>query len=233
VETERIFEEFYQVAASGSRVGKGMGLGLAIIRRLSTLLEHSVRVRSQPGKGSCFSIELPRAAPVEPRPSATAEDHSPQAPLAGLCVAVVDDEEIVLQGMDALLGAWGAMVIGASSCDAMLAALGEAEAYPDLIIADYRIGQNELGLDVIARLRHELGVPTPALLISGDSSAATLDTLRRSGLDFLLKPVLPDELKVHVRRLCMSHSAEPNGSGRHRDPLSAGCARLAVAQRRR
>lgn len=201
-ETERIFEEFYQVGNPGARGGQGMGLGLAIIRRLATLLGHSVRVRSKPGKGSCFSVEVPRArhaaGSADP---AIGSKEACHAGLAGLCVAVIDDQEIVLQGMDALLSAWGARVIGASSCDAMLAALGEAASYPDLIIADYRIGHRELGTEVIARLRHELGVSIPALLISGDSAASTLETLRRSGLDFLLKPVLPEELRARASRL--------------------------------
>jgi signal transduction histidine kinase/CheY-like chemotaxis protein len=200
-ETQRIFEEFYQVGNSQARVSKGMGLGLAIIRRLATLLEHPVRVRSTQGKGSCFSVDVPRARHAGFGDSSMRMANVSHEALAGVCVAVIDDEQIVLQGMDALLGAWGARVIGASSCEAMLAALGEAECYPDLVIADYRIGQRELGTEVIARLRHELGAPIPALLISGDSAASTLDTLRRSGLDFLLKPVLPEELKVVASRL--------------------------------
>jgi CheY-like chemotaxis protein len=89
----------------------------------------------------------------------------------------------------------------------MLAALGEAEAYPDLLIADYRLAHDELGTEVIARLRRELGLPLPALLISGDSCAATLDALRSSGVDFLLKPVLPDELKAEAERLLASSKA--------------------------
>src|SRR5204862_477120 len=87
------------------------------------------------------------------------------------------------------------------SGEAILAALGERGIYPDLLIADYRLGNEELGTDVVARLRRELGVSLPALVVSGDSSEATLDTLRRSGLDFLLKPVLPEELKAQVVRL--------------------------------
>jgi CheY-like chemotaxis protein len=205
-ERERIFEEFYQVAGQPrTAASKGMGLGLAIIRRLATLLGHPLRLRSEPGKGSRFSIEVPRAAPIAAASVATSGiAAAPAAPLAGVRIAVVDDEAIVLEGMHALLGTWGATVIGATSCDALLSALGEALAYPDLVIADYRVGRDELGTEVVARLRHELGVAVPALLISGDSSAETLDTLRCSGLDFLLKPVLPEELKAHVLRLCAS-----------------------------
>jgi len=207
-EKERVFEEFYQIAGRAPQGGKGMGLGLAIIRRLAALLDHPVRVSSEPGKGSRFSIDVPRAAPNVASNVAAGTSATPAMPLAGMRVAIVDDEEIVLRGMHALLDAWGATVIGATSCEAMLAALGEAQVYPDLIIADYRIAHDECGTAVVARLRHELGMPIPALLISGDSSATTLDTLRRSELDFLLKPVLPGELKAQLSRLCANGRGE-------------------------
>ena len=200
-ERERIFDEFYQVGNPGRNSSQGMGLGLAIIRRLATLLEHTVCIDSEPGKGSRFSVEVARATRVAP-PSAATQPTSDarMTRLAGARVAVVDDEDIVVEGMQALFAAWGAEVIGAASGEAMLAALGDAETYPDLLIADYRLAHDELGTEVVWRLRRELGLMIPALLISGDSSAATLDTLRNSGVDFLLKPVLPEELKAHAAK---------------------------------
>jgi signal transduction histidine kinase/CheY-like chemotaxis protein len=204
-ERERIFEEFYQIGNPGHRGSSGMGLGLAIIRRLSTLLEHPLRIDSEPGKGSRFSVEVPRAMPVASA-SASARGGSPSRPttLASARVAVIDDESIVVEGMQALFAAWGAHVVGAASAEAMLAALGEADAYPDLLIADYRLACDELGTDAVARLRREFGFTIPALLISGDSSAPALNALRASGVDFLLKPVLPEELKAEVERLLLS-----------------------------
>ncbi|HEX8011793.1 MAG TPA: ATP-binding protein [Casimicrobiaceae bacterium] len=207
-ERERIFDEFYQIGSAARHGGQGMGLGLAIIRRLANLLKHSVRIDSQPGKGSRFSVEVARATPLAPSIGAARTAPARRATtLAGAHIAVVDDETIVVEGMHALFAAWGAQVVGAASGEAMLAALGEAEVYPDLLIADYRLAHDELGIDVIARLRRELGLQVPALLISGDSSAATLDTLRNSGVDFLLKPVLPEELRAQAERLLASSAA--------------------------
>ena len=208
-ERERIFEEFYQIGNPECHGGKGMGLGLAIIRRLATLLEHPLHVDSEPGKGSRFSVEVPRATPAasagEPAPAGS---RSPPTTLASAHVAVIDDESIVVEGMQALFAAWGAHVVGAASAEAMLATLGEAEAYPDLLIADYRLACDELGTDAIARLRRELGLTIPALLISGDSSASALSALRASGVDFLLKPVLPEELRAEAERLLVSGARE-------------------------
>jgi signal transduction histidine kinase len=56
---EEIFEEFHRVDAAH---GDGVGLGLAIAKRLTGLLGHRLSVRSVPGKGSCFSVEIPLAA---------------------------------------------------------------------------------------------------------------------------------------------------------------------------
>jgi CheY-like chemotaxis protein/anti-sigma regulatory factor (Ser/Thr protein kinase) len=208
-ERERIFEEFYQIGNPGSHGSKGMGLGLAIIRRLATLLEHPLRVDSEPGRGSRFSVEVPRATPAaSASDSARGGLRSPPATLASARVAVIDDESIVVEGMQALFSAWGAHVVGAESAEAMLAALGETEAYPDLLIADYRLACDELGTDAIARLRRELGLTIPALLISGDSSAPALSALRASGVDFLLKPVLPEELRTEAERLLVLGARE-------------------------
>jgi len=223
-ERERIFEEFYQIGNAARHGSQGMGLGLAIIRRLAMLLGHTVRIDSEPGKGSCFGVEVAPAAPVNTTTGAQPARATRATTLTGACIAVVDDESIVVEGMQALFAAWGAQVVGAASGEAMLTALGEIEAYPDLLIADYRLGQDELGTEVVARLRRELGLPIPALVISGDSSATTLERLRCCGVDFLLKPVLPEELKTEAERLLASRPPAPllaGISGEHRETFTS------------
>lgn len=66
---QRIFQDFIQLPKpSPPRAGEamGLGLGLAIVQRTSVLLDHPVTLRSQPGRGSCFAIELPLAADIAP-----------------------------------------------------------------------------------------------------------------------------------------------------------------------
>jgi len=202
-ERERIFEEFYQIGNVERHSSKGMGLGLAITRRLATLLGHELRVDSRPGLGSRFAIELPRAAPESSSATAPLAIASGEHPLllAGAQVAVIDDELAVVDGMKALYSAWGAEVVAAASGDDLLAALGETGRYPDLIVADYRLARGELGSDVVARLRHELGLPIPAVLISGDLSVATQRVMQALDCEVLVKPVLPRELKTLSARL--------------------------------
>ena len=102
------------------------------------------------------------------------------------------------------------------------------DSYPDLVIADYRLAGEELGTEVVARLRHELGWAVPALLISGDSSTATLEVLRASGLEFLLKPVLPEELRAVSSRLIAAgrHAEHSAGGVSHLGRESAASARV-------
>jgi signal transduction histidine kinase/CheY-like chemotaxis protein len=198
-ERERIFEEFYQVGNVERHSSKGNGLGLAITRRLARLLGHALQLASRPGQGSRFTVELPRArAATISRPPAPG---APQRTLAGARVAVIDDERAVVDGLRALYSAWGAEVIAAATGDDLFAALGSASGYPDLVVADYRLAGGELGTEVIARLRSEIGSPVPALLISGDSTAAGLSLAAESGCEVLIKPVLPGELKAASSRL--------------------------------
>jgi signal transduction histidine kinase/CheY-like chemotaxis protein len=226
-ERERIFEEFYQVGPADRPGSKGMGLGLAIVRRLATMLEHPLQVESQSGRGSRFSIEVPLG--TFPLPSAASLPLPTSAHalgLAGAWIAIIDDEKLVVEGMRALFATWGAQVVGAESAEALLRALAESATCPDLLIADYRLKRNELGTAAIARLREELGPWLPALLISGDSSSATLSTLRHSGVEFLLKPVRPDELRtVSVRLLAASRRSDAT-KARAVHPLHPGTRRL-------
>ena len=206
-EREHIFDEFYQVDAAGRHGRQGMGLGLAIIRRLAALLRHEVQVESWPGRGSRFSILVPRAtAGAVPTLSPAAASSSPT--FDGALIAVIDDEVTVVEGMRAWLAQSGAVVVGAASGKEMLTALGEYGRYPDLIVADYRLRGGALGTDAVALLRHELGVHIPAMLISGDSSTPAISAMRASSLHVLLKPVLPRELQLLVERL-LTHGDEP------------------------
>ena len=200
-ERERIFEEFYQVGNVERHSARGMGLGLSIVRRLAALLEHPLLVDSRPGRGSRFVIEVPRAPSSALAPMPATSSAATGSPLAGMQVAVIDDEEIVVDGMRALYSAWGAEVVAGTTGDALLTAMGEACRCPDLIVADYRLAGGELGTQVVSRLRHELGTLIPALLISGDSSPDALRAMRESHCEVMLKPVLPGELQALSVRL--------------------------------
>jgi CheY-like chemotaxis protein len=210
-ERERIFEAFYQIRPATHDAGQGMGLGLAIIRRLAALLAHPIEVDSTPARGSRFAIVVPRAAA---RAACSPERHqnAQTGSLAGALIAVVDDESAIVDAMRFWFAQWGAQVCGAGSGGAVLAALGELGRYPDLIVADYRLAGGALGTDAVARLRAELGQQIPAVLISGDASAEAFAAMRSTAPDVLLKPVLPDELHLLAERL-LADFAGPGRDG--------------------
>jgi len=210
IQRKHIFDEFYQVDAGERHGGRGMGLGLAIIRRLAALLQHDIEVESAPGRGSRFSIIVPRAVADVAR-SIAPDAASSSDIFRGALIAVIDDELTVVDAMRAWLAESGATVVGASSGKQMLAALGECGRYPDLIIADYRLDGGALGTDAVALLRHELGLHIPAMLISGDSSAEAISAMRESSLHVLLKPTLPQELHRLGERLLI-RGDEPAGT---------------------
>jgi signal transduction histidine kinase/CheY-like chemotaxis protein len=199
----RIFEEFYQVHESrSSRAHAGMGLGLAIVRRLAGLLEHRVEVESRVGRGSRFRVLAPRAhAIARSRLPALALRTANASTMSGALVAVVDDDPYAVDAMSALFETWGARVAGGGDLFDLMDALGRAERYPDLVVADLRLAHGESGIAAVDRLREELGIVVPALLVSGDTSSAAERDARMAGLVLLGKPVVPAVLHAAATAL--------------------------------
>ena len=200
---ERIFEEFYQVGFVNHGRSTGMGLGLAIVRRLAHLLGHDVSVLSVPGRGSRFRVVAPRAADT-PRIVAAAipplrTDHaarSARVSLSGALIAVIDDDAGTIDAMDALFATWGARVAGGVDTFAVLDVLGELKRYPDPVIADLRLANGASGLDAIRVLHAELGIAIPGLIVSGDTATAAEGEVRAAGFSLLPKPVVPALLEA-------------------------------------
>lgn len=194
-EQNRIFEEFYQVANPERDRSKGLGLGLATVQRLAQLLGTEVTVSSVPGRGSVFRFELPRgAAPqVVPEPAARDPDAKPDG-LSGRRVIVIDDEAPIRDGMVAVLSLWGCRTVAAGSIDEALDRLPELDGYPDIVIADYRLREAETGIGAVRRLRYELGIDVPAIVVTGTAAPDSLHDIHESGLPTLYKPVTAETL---------------------------------------
>ena len=194
-ERERIFEEFYQVGNPERDRVKGLGLGLAIVRRLGRLLGLEVHLETSPGRGSTFAVTLARLAeesPPQRAPAAPAADESHA--LAGAKVLVIDDEPSVRVGMRTLLESWGCRVAACSGFDEAQRLLDDYALEVEVIVADFRLPQHENGIETVRRLRARLG-DVPALMVSGDTAPERLREAQASGLPFLHKPVSADKLK--------------------------------------
>ena len=195
----RIFEEYYQIGNPERDRAKGLGLGLAIVRRLADLLGCEIKVRSRVGSGSCFQITVPVADRETSKP-ADADDKG-QGALAGSMVVVVDDELSIREGMTTLLGGWGHEVIAAASGDEAMRLLASHPRRPDLIICDYRLRSGENGIGVIEALQGEYNHAIPALLVTGDTAPDRLAEAHASGLLLLHKPVSNSKLRAAVTNL--------------------------------
>lgn len=194
-----IFNEFYQVTPPGTLRGEGLGLGLAIVARLCELLDHPVRIASVPGRGSCFGIRLPVAAPQQSLAPAEAIDDLYVDPLRGKRVVVLDDDEGVLESTAGLLSAWGCHVVSAASVEQAFEQLGDTA--PDLVIADFHLGESGDGTAGIELLRQRYGPSVAALLVSGDVGRVVRERAASSGLQLLDKPVPPMRLRAVASRL--------------------------------
>lgn len=193
---QKIFREFYRLDEDGGRRG-GLGLGLAIVERFCRLLDHPVEVVSEPGKGSRFTVTVPLAAArqVAWRPHVP----PPIDRLRGKIIMVVDDDALVLESMEGLLRDWKCRVIVADSYETAMAAVTPDDPPPDAIICDYHLADGRIGIEVIEALRHMLGTPVPAVLISGDIDAERATVER--GYQLLHKPVGPIALRSLLNQL--------------------------------
>ena len=199
----RIFEEFYQVADERAPTArKGMGLGLAIVRRFADLLEHRIEVTSSPSRGSRFAVVLPQGArrrvPARVAPAAMQPRFDA---LAGRFIAVLDDDPAAIDAMRALFTTSRAEVAGATCVADLLDAIGRCARYPDLVVADLRLRGAATGVDAIAQLRDEFGTDIPAMIVSGDTSVAAATLVREARLPLLAKPVDALALQEQACRL--------------------------------
>jgi CheY-like chemotaxis protein len=200
---QRIFEEFVRCDAGLRSADHGLGLGLSIVQRSAQLLGHRLSVRSQPGRGSCFEIEMPAGAARSARTEieeAVIFDHE-TAPLTGAFIALIEDDPESLEAMTLQLRQWGCHVAAAGSVSVLLRELTDHLRSPDAIISDYRLDGMPVGLQAVAELRKALNESLPAMIVTGEAGAEDLILLRESGLPILFKPVAPAGLRHQLAEL--------------------------------
>ncbi|MDT8408272.1 MAG: PAS domain-containing hybrid sensor histidine kinase/response regulator [Wenzhouxiangellaceae bacterium] len=200
-ERERIFEEFERLGEGPEEIDdfdQGLGLGLAICRRISHMLEAPLDLRSTPGRGSAFSIQVPVVS--------AHRDNAETVPLAaalsagrgfdGLRVLCIDDDPEILEAMQLLLGRWGCEVSTASS---RAQALALADTGLELIVADYHLQHGEDGLRLARAVQQAAGWMIPVLVVTADRSNALGRQLEKLGYRWLFKPVKPAALRALMR----------------------------------
>jgi Na+/proline symporter/CheY-like chemotaxis protein len=191
-----VFKEFHRLD-QGARVARGVGLGLSIVERIGRVLDCEVTVKSAVGRGSRFSVKVPRAVTSLSRLAIHPAAKVAPGKLAGTCVLCIDNEPSILAGMETLLGGWGCRVITAADLTAALAAVEALGTEPDGLLVDYHLdGSN--GLAAIAELRRRFRAELPAILITADRSVDVRENARAAGVHLLNKPIKPASLRVLV-----------------------------------
>jgi two-component system, sensor histidine kinase len=196
-EQERIFQEYYQAAKSAEAQEIGMGLGLAIVRRLCSLLDFKISLQSSPGHGSAFNVQIPKSMVTRVAPARVAEPGVIHLDLLGKRVLVIDDDPLVREALTAALTAWGATV---SPCAALseMAALLEHKPDPDIAIIDYRLAEGPMGLEVAHQI-HELRPAIQRIMMTGE---LLLDPqLEATSMPILRKPVSHEQLAKVLGKL--------------------------------
>ncbi len=196
---QSVFQEFVQLHNPARDRSKGLGLGLAIVSRLGRLLGHRVDLRSRPGHGSVFSIDVPLgdAQLVKAHASAAAPGSIPDDAL----VLLVDDESAILRGMSELFDNWRIDLVTAHSADEAVQWLDSIGRVPDVIVSDYRLPDDTDGIEVITRLRQQYGAGIPAILVSGDTAPDTILRISQAGYPLLHKPLRPAKLRALLTHL--------------------------------
>ncbi len=200
-----VFTEFHQLGNPERDRRKGLGLGLAIVQRISAAMDAKVTLRSRPGHGSVFRLWLQgyQGPVVQDLPLAAQSKN-----LRGLRVLVIDDEEPVRLGMQELLDSWGCQCCTAQDLAGALkyVALQPLQALPEVILADYRLREGANGGQAIEALRaymllrgHEAHLP--AIIITGDTAPERLREARSTGAAVLHKPVSASALQQALVQL--------------------------------
>ncbi|MEH6625184.1 MAG: NahK/ErcS family hybrid sensor histidine kinase/response regulator [Motiliproteus sp.] len=194
---KEVFEEFRRIDNPKHSQVRGLGLGLAITERIARMLGHPLKVRSWPGSGTVFSINIPLgdATKVIQRRTkgAGTKRHSN---LAGMKVLCIDNEPNILEGMSALLKGWNCEVKGALSEADALTICNDTDFKPDIILADYHLSETQTGVMALTGLAKLWDTPIPSIVITADRTSEVQEEVAKSGAQMLHKPMKPAALRA-------------------------------------
>lgn len=198
---EEIFQEFNRGNHQNTGGDKGLGLGLAIVDKMSGILKTPISVTSKLGVGSCFSVTVPYGlqevrSSVGPSVSMIGNQQ-----FQGLSALVIDNEASICQAMDLLLSSWGFAVTAVQSFEQLVQLSDTQDVDADLILADYHLDNGETGINVVARIKTELGIEAPVLMITANYTNSLKKDVRELGYRLMNKPVRPAKLKAMIHHM--------------------------------
>ena len=195
-----IFGEFYQVGVSATLSRQGYGLGLGIVQRIAALLEADIRVDSEVGKGSVFSLSVPAGDLNLAIRTERAANQQAGGDAISSTILLVEDDASVRASMSRFFTSLGYRIESAASLDETIAVV-ESSTRLDLLITDFHLPNGKTGSDVINYVRNARGEAFPAIMLSGDTSADIGDLSHEIDVRFVCKPIVPERLLAQVQEL--------------------------------
>jgi len=193
---ESIFMEF-QRGETSMGDNAGVGLGLSIVRRFALELGHEIRLRSRPGKGSIFSVTVPRSASTDDAIAVTAPPNTEYTfgVLEGAKILLIENDLSSAEGMASLLEKWGCDVAVTISAADALERIRALDDIPDAIVADLHLDNGETGIGAVERICAEIKTRVPAIVVTADYSNKAAHEVSSMGYELLTKPVKPAEMR--------------------------------------
>ncbi len=188
----QLFDEFYRVPGS---TGRGFGLGLATVRRLADAAGYTLGVRSTRGRGTMFTITVPRAAPVL---LALPEEAADAGQETSLRVLVVEDDDEAREALVATLRGWGIRHAAASTPGQAFDLVERADTAWDVVITDHDLGGEEDGLELLERLRRVSALPLRGIIVSGTMTTELEARAKATSCIPLRKPISPLRLRASL-----------------------------------
>jgi signal transduction histidine kinase len=187
-ELDRVFEEFYR-GESGKQEGSGFGLGLSIVKRICSVLEHPLIVTTRPGYGTVFRVETTlSSAPARGRLANREIAEGTIRALNGLTIVVLEDNEEILNSLTRLLRSWGADTLSANSFNASLVKKLGLRNRIDLVIADQNLGNSHItGVDASFRIREIVGCPVPVIMLTAVHGLEVVSEFQRTMQELLAR----------------------------------------------
>jgi two-component system CheB/CheR fusion protein len=207
-----IFKEFHQLDNPAREHNRGLGLGLAIVDRLAALLGHSIHVRSRPGKGSSFAVEVPLGRETEEHRPTAVQREKDEGIRQAATILLVEDDPHVREMLTLLLEDDGYHTIAAADGREALKLIARGPPRPDLLIADYNLPNDRTGVQVAAGLESIMHRQIPVIILTGDISRNTLREIADHDYVQLNKPVRVRDLTSLIEELlsrCKSPAITP------------------------
>ena len=194
-----IFQEFRRLDTPDKHNEKGLGLGLSIADRMSKVLNHSIKVRSVYGKGTVFSVTVPKVLAQKHTSNFLPGKRSFNT-LENLQILCIDNEPLILEGMRALLEGWKCRVTTAEDQQQALELIEQQTKATEIYLADYHLNNNKTGVMALKAIEDKLGEKISGIVITADRTDKIADEVSEAGFLLLQKPVKPAALRAMITR---------------------------------